>query len=445
MIKIGLNNNISKLSAYGGCIQDGTPTPSAPVNIMCNNGTLQMVDDELPSGYKRLLGIHFNGDFHYRTVEALTGDDDVTMTLDNTSSSGKNVFGSYNGSNSKNFSLYLYGGGSTSGTYFRYGDQLKRPVFGDGKQTITFGRSGTQGFKTDVDVTPDEFTTPENTYIGMLPNSSSPSYVGDIVGSILVSNRLEWIPCENPGGVIGYYEKYNGNFIAPTGSGTPISLGYDDSHMILSVVGTPEVITVSDGASTQTVSVENLLAVGDYKDEQEIISGVVARKCGIKVLDGTEEWTTDTYGGSRRMVMQDIINASGNTLPVVCSHYMFRPSDERQQANSIFIAGTGKIVIYIDSTQSITTVAEFNAWLASQYVAGTPVIMVYPLVEETTEQVTLQPVQGTAAVITQASIDNLEVKTKAYNDLLKRYITDASGTLQEVLKVYIGNNLIWTK
>ena len=236
--------SIKNLTQYGLCTQDGTPTPSAPVDIMCNNGALRMVDDELPSGYKRLLGISFDGNFHYKTGEYLTSDDDVTMTLDNLSSSGKNVFGSYNGANDKNFSLYIYG--STSGSYFRFGNQLKRPKYGStGRRTITFGAGGTSGFAEDVSIDPDEFTTPANTYIGMLPNSSSAAYTGDIIGSILVGTRLEWIPCENDGGVIGYYERVNGNFIAPTGNGTPVSLGYDTSHLVLRVVGTHEVLTVS--------------------------------------------------------------------------------------------------------------------------------------------------------------------------------------------------------
>lgn len=240
-----LSHAIVSLTRYGLCTQAATPTPSAPVDIKCNNGALRMVDDELPTGYKRLIGITFDGNIRYETGEYLTGDDDVTMTLNNISSSGKNLFGSYNGANDKNFSMYIYGS-STSGSYFRYGDQLKRPKYGGtGKRTITFGKSGTSGFADDSDVTPDEFTTPANTYIGMLPNSSSAAFMGDIVGSILVSNRLEWIPCENDGGVIGYYERVNGNFISPTGNGTPVSLGYDTSHMtVLPIVGDAEVLTV---------------------------------------------------------------------------------------------------------------------------------------------------------------------------------------------------------
>ena len=281
---------IKSLTQTGLCTQASTPTPSAPVDIVCNNGALRMVDDELPSGYKRLLGISFDGNFHYKTGEYLTSDDDVTMTLDNLSSSGKNVFGSYNGANDKNFSLYIYG--STSGSYFRFGDQLKRPKYGGtGRRTITFGAGGTSGFAEDVSINPDEFTTPANTYIGMLPSSSSSAYTGDIIGSILVSNRLEWIPCERESdGVIGYYEKYNGNFIAPTGSGTPVSLGYDTSHMtVLSIVGDAEVLTVSaSGAADQTATVESLLSVGTVADEQNIISGAVIRRCAVCCYDGTQ-------------------------------------------------------------------------------------------------------------------------------------------------------------
>ena len=267
---------IRRLTQYGKC----TITSN---EIYCNNGKLVAVDDELPSGYKRLLGITFDGSFRYETDEVLTGDDDVTMTLDNLSTSGRNVFGSYNGANGKNFSLYIYGSAS-SGSYFRYGDQLKRPKYGTGKRTITFGKSGTSGFADDSDVTPDEFTTPANVYIGMLPNSSSAAYIGDIIGSIIVSNRLEWIPCERESdGVIGYYEKYNGNFIAPVGSGTPVSLGYDSSHLnALAIDGTPEVLTIG----TQTATVANLFSTGTVHDEQDIISGTVTRKTAVSVSGG---------------------------------------------------------------------------------------------------------------------------------------------------------------
>ena len=282
-------------------------------DIYCNNGKLTAVDDELPAGYKRLLGITFDGSFRYETGEHLTGADDVTMTLDNLSSSGKNVFGSYNGANDKNFSLYIYGS-STSGSYFRYGDQLKRPKYGGtGKRTITFGASGTSGFAEDSTVDPDTFTTPDNVCIGMLPNSSSPGYTGDILGNILVGTRLKWIPVERESdGVIGYYERVKGNFIAPTGSGTPVSLGYDASHLnVLSVVGTPEVLTIG----TQTAHVENLFEVGGTADEQDIISGVITRKVGVSVVGGVITLSALATPVTEHVTPQPMNTAEGsNTL-----------------------------------------------------------------------------------------------------------------------------------
>ena len=271
-----LAKNIRRLVQTGKVTTSGGKT-------YCNNGELVALDDELPVGYKRLLGITFDGNFHYKTGEYLTGNDDVTMTLNNLPSTGKNVFGSYNGANDKNFSLYIYG--STNGSYFRFGDQLKRPKYGStGQRTITFGASGTSGFSEDSSVDPDEFTTPANVYIGMLPNSSSAAYTGDIIGSITVGSRLEWIPCERESdGAIGYYELVNGNFIAPSGSGTPESLGYDTSHQtVLSIVGTAEVLTVG----TQTASVANLFSTGTVHDEEDIISGTVTRRTSVSVSGG---------------------------------------------------------------------------------------------------------------------------------------------------------------
>lgn len=274
-----LAKQIKRLIQYGKCSTvDG--------EIYCNNGKLVAVDDELPVGYKRITEIRFDGDFYYNTNESLTGDDDVTMTLANTSTTGQNIFGSYNGTSAgtKNFSLFIYGNGSQSNCYFRYGEQLLRPRFGTGERTITFGKSGTDGFATDVSGTPETFTTPANAYIGMLPNSTSPAFTGSIIGNILVGNRLKYVPCERQSdNAVGYYELNSGVFLEPVGTGTPTKGAYDSSHLnVLSVVGTPEVLTIG----TQTATVQNLFEVGGTADEQDIISGVITRKVGVSVSAG---------------------------------------------------------------------------------------------------------------------------------------------------------------
>ena len=241
-----IKGKITKLIQYGLCTQADTPTPAASVPIMCNNGALQMVDDELPVGYKRVLDIGFDGSAYYMTGEKLLGSDVVTMTLADTSTTGQNVFGAYSGTaaGNKNFSLYVYGGNSTSNSYLRYNESLYRPRYGSGQRTISFGPGGTDGFLTDVSFDEETFTSSATAYIGALPNSSSPKFTGTIVGNILVGTRLKYIPCERTSdNAVGYYEVNTGVFLESQ-AGTPTFSGYDPSHLTLSVVGTDEVISV---------------------------------------------------------------------------------------------------------------------------------------------------------------------------------------------------------
>lgn len=259
--------------------------------LTCNNGVLTAIDDELPTAYRRITGILFDGDTWYETGEALTGDDDVTITLANTSSSGQNVFGAYSGTSAgtKNFSFYLYGGGSTNGSYLRYGEQLVRPRFGSNERTLTFGKSGTSGFATDVSITPEEFTTEAKAYIGMLPNSSSPAYIGSVIGNVLISDRLKYIPCERVSdGIIGYYETHTETFIEPSGTGTPTKGNYDTSHLnVLAIVGMPETVVITaDDAQAQTLNAVNLFETDDIADEQNLVTGDVTRYCEVTVSGG---------------------------------------------------------------------------------------------------------------------------------------------------------------
>lgn len=408
---------IRSLTQTGLCTQADTPTPSAPVDIKCNNGVLKLVDDELPAGFKRLASIKFDGDFWYDTGEVLTGDDDVTMTLANTVTTGQNVFGSYNGTSSgtKNFSLFIYGGGSSSNSYFRYGEQLLRPRFGSNEHTITIGGDGTTGFATDVTATPETFTTVATAYIGMLPNSSSPAFSGSIIGNILVGDRLKYIPCEREAdGAVGYYEAVNGNFIAPTGTGTPTKGAYDYTHAHLAVVGTPEVLTLSaSGATDQTASVVTLLSVGSYADTQEIISGTVKRNVGIKVFDGTEEWGAHTVVGTYRYRFDD---KKVEKSPFASTHFVYSSKASGEISNGEMMCGAASANAYFRNTDC-ATLAAFTAWLAAQYAAGTPVIVIYPLIEETTESVAgqaLHTVAGTNVVSVTAEVSPVALSCEYY-------------------------------
>jgi hypothetical protein len=362
----------------------------------------------------------------------------------------------------------------------------------------------------------------------MLPNSSSPSYDGDIIGSILVGTRLEWIPCESDNGVIGYYERVKGNFIAPTGDGTPVSLGYDNSHLVRDVVGNHETLTVGknlfsqdsyldaycsaggiitahntsrcfvmeckpnteyrfvfdnsevssprcvisgfatqpeigmrgtqvcysssntdarrhdvtfttdsdinylvmwlayqksdsttkaaidkavfiETATSQTVSVANLYAVGDYKDEKNIVTGAVTRRVGVRVLDGTETWgQKNATDGRIIMRLNDAINQA--SAPIIVTHGRWSTSSVKDSDEWRLLTGP-----YLCCYSSLETTDDFKARLAAQYAAGNPYIVIYPLAEEQIEQVDPQPIianDGDNVIIVSSAVGEVELKVE---------------------------------
>ena len=195
----------------------------------------ELRDDELPNGYKRLTDVVFDGNTYYETNQTLYGTDTLTVRLSNTKTTGQNVIGAYSGSgnSARNFSLFIYGNGSSSDAYLRHGTILSRPNYGTGARTLVIGPTGTSGFAENTTYSAETFETTSTFWIGGLPNSSSPKYTGNIVGNITVGDRLKYIPCERTSdGAIGYYETVNKVFLENQGSGTPTTSGYDASHMI---------------------------------------------------------------------------------------------------------------------------------------------------------------------------------------------------------------------
>lgn len=177
--------------------------------------------------------------------------------------------------------------------------------------------------------------------------------------------------------------------------------------------GTQEVVTDSLG---NTASAEILLSVGDYKDTQEVLSGGVTRRIGIKVLDGTEYWTEM----GTNIVVKTATSAWGAAVGVggFCTHLTVLKSGETTFAGSCRFAWDFNVYEY-QTAFGVNDGTQFKQFLADQYNAGTPVVIVYPLKTATTETVTGQPLTtqaGTNIVeITQSAIDNLglEVSYKA--------------------------------
>lgn len=179
--------------------------------------------------------------------------------------------------------------------------------------------------------------------------------------------------------------------------------------------GTTE--TIKDSLNN-TATAENLLSAGIYKDVQEVISGSVTRNVGIKVLNGTEDWTYES-GYSRFRIDIDNLKAVAptRTTPLICTQY--QPITDGRAIGDVPDYSVYGVQVnnamYIKTTQ-FNNVGQFKQYLATQYANGTPVIIVYPLETPTTETVTEQSMniqKGTNIIeVTEASLDDLELEAK---------------------------------
>ena len=125
----------------------------------------------------------------------------------------------------------------------------------------------------------------------------------------------------------------------------------------------------------------------------------MTRKVGVKVLDGTEDWTvrqtrnniaTMSWGGCPRYF-------GSSDIEFVISHFIFREivdGDSKVSGTPIgfyayFSAEQPNVRNWYFNVDAsiLPTANSFKQWLADQYNAGHPVIVVYPLATPTTEQV----------------------------------------------------------
>ena len=75
--------------------------------------------------------------------------------------------------------------------------------------------------------------------------------------------------------------------------------------------------------------------------------------------------------------------------------------------------GASSYWYFIPTDQTIDTVDKWTEWLAAQYAAGTPVIVIYPLATEQTEQTAphaLHTSNGDNVVDVTANVDPVELE-----------------------------------
>ena len=129
-----------------------------------------------------------------------------------------------------------------------------------------------------------------------------------------------------------------------------------------------------------------LRRVGDYADSYDATTNKITRRVGVKVLDGTEKWS---YQGT----VQDVMTIANSVFPSdfysnpdsnvgICGYYVIVSTSSNLsstlQSGQMGWNTAGRIMFkWTDSGA-----AGLNSWksfLASQYAAGTPVIIYYPL------------------------------------------------------------------
>ena len=243
-----LKSKMRSLIQYGKMVQDGTPTPDAPVYPTINNGTVQMVHRSgLPSGYKLLEYVGSSGSAYVVTDVFLASTDVVEAEFRNNSTTG---YGSLYGVFKLGDSSALY----ANQTYYGY-DESNNKVDTDLRVNTDWHSSrhdfvnGTLTIDdTTVTFTPFEFANSVQNAVLARYNNNSYGYIWmGYIRKFKVTRGGEVIcdllPAKNEQDEAGLYDLISGTFYTAT-SGTLVS-GDEVNDYESVVVGTPEVLTIN--------------------------------------------------------------------------------------------------------------------------------------------------------------------------------------------------------
>lgn len=394
---------LKSLKIEGSSTLSATPTPSAPANIVCNNGTLSATTHEsgLPLEYTLLDSVGCSSSHDITTPIYLASTDVVECRFRNSSTNG---YGALYGTFALGESSAFY----ANGTYYGYNASntkidtdididtnwhTLRHDFVNGEITID---------EKTTTFTPFTFTNSDAMHIfSRYYNKGYGYYWKGYISYFKVYRNGElicnYIPAKYDGNV-GVYDLVNKEFLFDTNilEGSVVE---DPVH--ITTVGTPNTISFN----SQTAQIADLFAIGNYKDEQDIVNGEIIRRVGIKVLDGTEVWgEKNATTGLTLTRVNDMLNQS--SAPLIVTHGEWSASAEKDSDKWRIVVGP-----YLACLPSQETTADFKAWLAAQYAAGTPVIVLYPLATETIEHkspTTWRTTFNTTNTIT--ATDNITVK-----------------------------------
>lgn len=422
------------ITQEGKCIQDGTPTPAAPANIVTNNGAIKysvnmanvneqtarvgyyinaqgsvlsdiynwFYQDFIPVKPNTAYTLSMSSPVYYVSISEYSTAEDSGFVVRKTGSTGSNT------------SLTITTGANTN--FVRFGTNVNRVVvsmemvlainwmLNEGSTAIPYAPYVEGGIYTDG--TPEVLTvgganlfdTSSYTEINAYVNANTGVLTAGSPGSM--TQYCAVIPCKPnaqyniTGQGTSAWGAFPSDSIGTTATaftkGGILTTGANDRYLIGLVRANGDSIDYRNTLvvqEAQAVSVPMLLSAGGYKDTAEFIQGVKTGKVGIKVFDGTETFTVSSSGAMITVISDAAVGAENTPMN---THFALESSatsiavgKQRFGSNGSQIYSTN----YYMKHTSITAVADFKSWLASEYANGTPVIVLYPLATVTTEQI----------------------------------------------------------
>jgi hypothetical protein len=491
-------NGLNYLKLFGGIEQTGTPTPTTPIDIISNNGALKYGKPITLDSTRYYAYISANNSYVYSTdsysiIVPVTVGQKYKITVDTTTpiNGVPNIILRWGFVNNLPPETWKQGTGefpSPSGvtiynsvrstpqdtptveitaTHKYLVIQMGGNIFADnitnGRILLTEQSIYTDGTAETVQVTGKNLFNKDlvpnaNEYINKITGNVSPPTSGEFRHSdfIVIKENTQYyvgiITSIATSAGLAFYDDtktylsgmsltelgYNNNIItSPTDTkyirfSFIIDEGYNTNwqNTVYFVEGNQPLAEFMPYFNGGSATAEMLLKVGNYKDVQSVLDGEVTRKVGIKVFDGSENWIRQ----NNRFVISGATNSWGvqRYSGLYCTHAQDGGPSATTIQDTMFFANDLNW-----NTEIVSTPEEFKQWLADQYNAGTPVIVIYPLAVPTTETVTGQPLaiqDGTNTVeITQASIDNLELEVS--------YKAGVAVTITEVENAQLDNNV----
>lgn len=176
-------------------------------------------------------------------------------------------------------------------------------------------------------------------------------------------------------------------------------------------------------------------------------TGVLTVDRTIKVLDGSnvKAYSASAASGKGNAF---IVAASDALMPAtasilssaVCSHYpTVLGGDAYNGVQGVCVRATGAELYIYDSSRSSMTAEEYNAWLAAQSTAGTPVQVCYKLATPTTIQLTVHEIAALRGVNTLYGDGTLTVSGRKDILWLTEKLTQRIKTLESAIVAMGGN------